>query len=289
MTNNNLSVVDEGSWLELMESLANEVDNNVADREKIVEAAELLLLNYPLREVASILSVTQGTVKRWIRETPSLARVIAEKKVLVSRWRLEQLDRQMLLALKKSAEILSLDAQEKIEYDEDGNELPSEKRTNVKLLGIQAQQSRYVIDTFMKNHPEVDVEQRGKAVTLSMDGEAMGTLVNILSDVGKKHGPTEIVYEVSSNTQNAQPLLDENGNPLFGEFMQLDMHSDGITCHICGKHFKHLITHVRTRHAVMEEDYCSIFMVDIDSIRKAEKSYDETEIVDEDDNIEEGE
>lgn len=263
----------EERWLSLIEELSSSVQGEEEFyQDKIIEAAEMFVLGFSIKDVADELQLTKNTIKTWLKKYPVLSHIIQEKVQLVRQWRIQELDRQFLKALRKSDEILSLNPVTELEYGEDGKVIPPSERVNVKLIGVQAQHARYIIDMYTKNHGGVEVSERGEGIRLSVSEDGLKHLSQMLSKKVEDSG-VEVVHVVDDVERRDEPYFDRLGNPIHGKFRELVIAEDGIVCHICGNHYKHFQTHLRLKHDIDAETYCDVFMLTVEDIKNAEKSF----------------
>jgi hypothetical protein len=80
-------------------------------------------------------------------------------------------------------------------------------------------------------------------------------------------GPVEAVVRVIDGSESG-PVLDQNGEPFYGDFGVLSKTDDGFQCHICGSRFVDLARHVHGKHDLDKETYEITFMLDAGALSK---------------------
>lgn len=257
------TAIDQEGWSAIIENLANEVGETVQERDNIVMAAECFVLGYSIRETAKKIGVTQQTVKGWLKQYPSLAHIIKNYRKLMIEWRIKEMDKQTLLALDFSRKLLLLDPTDE------------SKKTDGRLANVQAQQARYILDSFVKNHEgEIQIQQQGSGMNLQVSQDAMSLLMDKLSSfVEQRKEPLQVIYEVDTKKKEDTPVFDRNGNPFYGEMRKIHVNEDGMQCHICGNYYKNFRFHIMTHHDLEPDIYCNLFMISDIELDEVEKKY----------------
>lgn len=265
------SVDQDLSWQEIINDLVEQVaGENIDDiPEKVIKATELLLTGMPYYKVAQELGVTTTTVKTWVKKYPPMALVLQKGRPLLAKWRIAKLEQQYLMAIEKSREILEMDLYSS--DSEDGENFPT---PNAKLTGVVAQQVRFIIQQFTKVNNEISIKSDGESVTMSASGDALDYIAEKLAEHRDREEPVEATYRVidDKNTSDKYiPILDEHGEPFYGEMGILEINEDNkIQCHICGNYYKSLTTHLYGKHEVPPDVYELTFMLDEGAIQDAE-------------------
>jgi predicted transcriptional regulator len=257
------------SWQEIINDLVDQVaGEDVNDiPEKVISATELLLTGMPYYKVAQKLGVTTATVKNWIKKYPPMALVLQRGRPLLAKWRIAKLEQQYLMAIEKSQEILDMDL-----YSQDGEE--GVRAPNAKLTGVVAQQARFIIQQFTQVNNEISIKSDGESVTMAASGEALDYIAQKIAEHRDKEEPVEATYRVIDDKNTSEkyiPMLDEHGEPFYGEMGILDINEDNkIQCHICGNYYKSLTTHLYGKHEVPPDVYELTFMLEEGAIEDAE-------------------
>ena len=262
-----LTVDEELQWRDIVNRLVDQITGETVDDipDNVIKATELLLSGMPFHEVAKRIGVTTPTVKGWVKKYPPMAFVLKEGRQLLAKWRIAKLEQQYLAAIEKSQEILDMD----LYSDPD-----DERSVNSKLTGVVAQQARFIISQFTKVNEELSLTSDGTSVTLKASPEALDYIADRLVAHREKEEPIEATYRVidDKNTANKHiPLLDEKGQPFFGELGELKIDEEGhLQCHICGNYYTSLSAHLYTKHELPPDVYELSFMLEEGTIKDAE-------------------
>lgn len=264
---------DIESWLTIVDDLYDSLKAHDDMPDKVVQAAEMLVVGIPTYKIARELDVSTKTIRRWLSDYPQLAIAINSAKKNITRWRLSMLEGQFLLALKKSEEVLTTSArQESSEEDEVG------ETVNAKLLALQAQHARYIFSLFLGNKMDLNINIRDETPTMKAAKNALDYLAAKMIEAQTDDEPIEGVVRVIDVENPEGPLLNEDGNPHFGVLGKLDINKDGVLCHVCGKRFERLDIHIRVKERLSNEDYETIFMLSPGAIRESiERDNEQTE------------
>lgn len=235
------------NWRSIVEKLTEELTDDIPD--KVVRATELLLSGYPVGKAAKEVGVSADTVKSWIRKYPTVAHVLAEGRRNLQLWRMSQLEQQFVKAIGKSEEILDLSL--------------SDETVNPKLVGIVAQHARYIIGLYAGQQIDLNVKEKGDDPVLKAKADALDYLAQRLAEQPQSGEPITVSYEVvDERSANARPLLNENGDPAFGQLGLLDINDEGALCHICGKRMQLLGVHIAKEHTMRPKEYEDAFLLD---------------------------
>lgn len=265
---NNSSIGLDKEWTEILDGLIQELEAGDDLPDKVIQATELLLAGWPVYKVARKLGTTSETVRRWISKYPTMATVLANGRKLLSKWRMAKLEQQFLTAVERSQEIL--------EVGLDGfyrNELGELAPVNSKALTVIAAQARYMIGLFAGQKVDVQVTHELGNTVLKAREDALAYIAQRLAeqDANAELEPVEtIVRVIDAKVKSSGPVLDEDGNPPFGELGVLDRNDDGSLCHLCGKRFKSLARHIQTEHNTTTDEYELTYMLDDGLVRKAD-------------------
>ena len=246
-------IIDNDKWQSVIDSMTltlTEGDNP----DKIVSTAELLVSGWPLYKIGKELGVSTKTVRGWLQKYPKMTQAVAIAKSEISKWRMEQMERQFISAVEKSAEILAIDAT----YDPAPDAIP-ERVVNAKLLGIQAQHSRWILGLFFDNKLDININIRDESPTLRATRDALDYITEGINS--QEDEPIEGTIRVIDETNPGGPLVDENGDPYYGTLGRLDTNKDGIMCHICGKYFMRPDIHIRAKEGLSSDMYETVFML----------------------------
>lgn len=254
-----VGAINDIEWREIVNELVDQLSDGDVP-EKVVRATELMLSGVPNYQVAKMLNVDKATVKSWMVKYPMVAGIVQQGRSLLSKWRMARLEQQFMTAVDKSREILEMNV---LESDD------AEQKVNAKLVAIQAQQSRFIIEQFTKQIADTSVQSDSERVTLSASAGAMAYIANELAKHREANDPVETTFRVlDPATENNQPVLDEQGNPIYGEMGVLDRNADGTLCHICGKRYQKLVLHLSTVHTTPDDVYELTFMLEEGTVKK---------------------
>ena len=245
----------EASWTQIVDFLIENLnDEDLPD--SVMKAAELLLVGWPAYKVAKKVGVQTATIKKWVIRYPMIGKMLARSREMMSRWRMTQLNQQLSMAMDLSERVLTI-----AHEDEEDKEKP----LNIKLLGIQAQHARYVMNLFFDNNSKFDIAvvnlDASQNLNLQVAEDALKFLSSEVKETIEGSEPIEVHYRVI-DTNKEVPILKEDGTPHHGEFGKLDINSDGIQCHICGNRYKNLAIHVQTYHEMPADIYEVEFQLD---------------------------
>lgn len=259
------------TWQEIINDLVDQVaGEDINDiPEKVIQATELLLTGTPYYKVAQELGVTTATVKNWVKKYPPMALVLQKGRPLLAKWRIAKLEQQYLMAIQKSQEILEMDLYSGDSTTEDNVSVP-----NAKLTGVVAQQARFIIQQFTKVNNEISIKSDGESVTMSASGDALDYIAERIAEHREKDEPVEATYRVIDDKNTSEkyiPMLDEHGEPFYGEMGKLEINEDKkIQCHICGNYYTSLTTHLYGKHEVPPDVYELTFLLEEGAIEDAE-------------------
>ncbi len=247
---------DDAEWHDIVNHIVLQLDDNDLPQD-VVQAVEYHLAGFPTHEIAKKLGTTAAQVRRWFTKYPAVAKIIADNRNNLARWRLAKLDQQYLLAIKKSREIL--------EASLTGSPIDQ------KLAATVAQHARFIINLLIGQKLDIRVTHEVGQATLKATQNAMDYLAERLEEQRKNSDvePIEGVYRVIDSKFEEGPLLDEEGNPKFGELGKLDQNDEGYLCHICGKRIKYLASHIDHMHNLDDETYELTFMLEPGSLKDA--------------------
>lgn len=229
----------DDDWAEITDEIvACLVENEIPD--KVVRAAELLICGWPTHKVAKDVGVTSKTVKSWLEKYPPLRKAVALGKEKLVQWRLHKLEQQFILALRKSEDILTLDLED--------------DTVNSKLTATIAQHSRFIIQTFVGQKTDINI---------NVDTTAMRAKTDALDYIaGKLTGDSGPVIDAQAEEVNdSSPFLREDGDPLYGVMGELDKTDDGTLCHACGKRVRSLRNHVQM-HKLSATEYATLYLLE---------------------------
>lgn len=234
-------------WADIVDRMTDVIlTDNTDTPENVIRAAELTLAGFPKHEIAKKLSVSVRTVRNWFKKYPMVSFAIAEARKDLSLWRMQLLEKQLLLAMDKSQEVLTLDPKKTDDI-------------NVKLVGVQAQHARYIMSLFFGNKLDVNVHITHDTPTLKASQEALDYLLaRIEAEENTIEGVVRIIDE---KDDKSGPILDEEGNPHHGELGVLDIEDGKMLCHVCGNRYERLDIHIRTKEDMSDETYETLFML----------------------------
>lgn len=273
MSNNNLPISSDnnnalvplsaaGEWQTIVDNI---IDNLADDElpEDVLKATEYLICGWPTAKVAKRIGRKKETIRGWLTKYPQIAVAVNYGQRELQKWRLAQLEQQFLSAVETSQQILDL-GNENREIEEEVVPI------NPKVLAIKAQQARFIISLFAGQKMDIKVKSPSdetpllKAKTNALDYLAKRIATELDDTITAK---PEVTYRViDSKTDATGPMLDENGNPYYGELGKFDENEDGIICHICGERQKKLYPHVTRHHKMSAREYEMIFMLDKGSL-----------------------
>lgn len=236
---------NDPDWVEIVEKIFNELDAEDLP-EPVIRSLEYLLSGYSIPETAREVGVRPETIRSWIKRYPTINLALARGKPLLSRWRLNQLDRQFLMAIKKSEDILSIDLHS--------------PGVDPKILSALGNHVRHILGMIQGAKIDVTVTHEMGETVLSARQEALDYLSQKMAQmVQEQDPPIETIVRVI-NPDQSPPFLDAQGNPNYGELGKLDTNESGACCHICGKRYKNLAAHVY-RHQVTVEEYETTYLL----------------------------
>lgn len=244
-------------WTSIIEQLYETLSAIDGMPDKVISAAEMMVANWPIYKIAKELDVSTKTVRGWLTQYPQLAMAVADARQDMGKWRMEQLEQQFLLALKKSEEILTTSVVNAQSSEED----TVKETVNAKLLGIQAQHSRYLIDLFVGNKFDLNINIREDTPVLKATQSALDYIITKLKQSEPDDEPIEGIVRVIDPHEKEGPVLEPDGKPRYGEFGKIDVNEEGMLCHICGKRYARLDIHIRTREGYSNESYETLFML----------------------------
>lgn len=254
---NELAVFDptqDKQWSQIVEKIIHDIDakdENIP--EKVIKAVECLLTGFSLTDTAKYLEVHPRTIKRWITRYPIIPKVLADHQTSLAKWRMAQLERQLLKALECSEKLLSIDP-------------AKAENINTKVLAAQAMHSRFIINLFTGQKIDVHVTHDiADDLKLKASQGAMEYIASRTAELIKQTGDEEII-DGTFRIESHEPLQTETGEPNFGKMGVLDVDTNGTLCHICGKRFKYLRTHVQFIHDLNPSDYEIIYMLEPGSL-----------------------
>lgn len=247
-------------WNEIVDNIVDGLSDDLPD--KVIQATEYLLAGWPTYKVAKELRTSTSVIKGWLEKYPSMAVAVANGRKLLQKWRMSKLEQQFALALNKSEEILNIDLKS-TEYSS-------------KLVAAIGLQSRYVIGLFAGQQVDVNVNMSDNSPLLKAKADALDYLAGRMSQLSNNTSEViEATYQIVGDPKELNvPMLDPEGNPPFGELGILDTNEDGSICHMCGKRFKNLNTHVSMSHKITIQDYEMTYMLLIGSVKQAGKQDD---------------
>ena len=246
---------EQESWADIVEKITDSLSEEDAP-EDVVRATELLLAGFPHGEVAKKLGVKRQTIRAWLNKYPVLATTLADNRKLLSKWRLAQLEQLFLTAIDRSREILEtgLDG-----HGADGTQV------DPKVLTVIAAQARYFIGIFAAQQQSLTVTHELGETVMKAQENALDYLAQKLQAQARNadQEPIEAVYRIiDPRIDSAGPVLDEKGNPFYGEFGVVDKNQDGTLCSICGKRMKNMTAHLQSSHSITIAAYEATFMLE---------------------------
>lgn len=268
MTDNDKAITtvnQDADWQDIINELVEQLTGEDLP-DKVVRATELMLAGYPTYKVAKKLYVTTQTIRRWLSTYPAMSAVIAKGRAALSQWRMQKLEQQFMSAVERSEEILNIPLDGVMDdYGGDGI------KVDPKVLTVVAAQSRYIIGLFAGQKIDIDVHHDYSDATIKAKQDALQYLADqLLSQQAKAlDEPIETTFRViDSKSDDSGPMLDEDGNPPFGEFGIMDTDEDGTMCHICGRRYKSLQKHVLTAHNLSTSEYEELYMIEPGTLYK---------------------
>lgn len=274
MTSNAIIPVPDQDWADIVNKLVEEiVDEDIP--EDVVKATEMLLVGFPLPEVAAEIDVETRTIRKWLTTYPIMAATVANGRVLLSKWRMSKLEQQFLKAVNRSEQILDLSLGGAY-LDDAGNQ----HFVDPKVLTVVAAQSRYIMGLFAGQRQDVQITHEFGDTVLKAQEEALDYIATQLQ--GQQDGviidAIETTVRVVDDKIETGPMLDPDGGPPHGSLGEFDINDQGVQCHICGNRYKALHNHLYSKHNTSTKDYEMIYMLDQGSVRatKIEEVKDDT-------------
>jgi hypothetical protein len=241
-------------WQEIIESILDDLladEGGTALPNDVIQAAELLIAGYPTVDVARKLGVKRDTVRSWLTRYPKIAKVVRYGQIQLHRWRMAQLERQFITAAQKSEELLN------IPFDGEG--------VDPKILSALGLHIRYVIGLFAGQKIDLKITNPAEDTSKTLKGEenALDYIAGKLAERQIKKEAVEGEYRIVDAKQLQRgPLLDENGDPVFGSLGVLDRNEEGTICHVCGERMRQLQLHIHTSHKMSSREYELVFMLE---------------------------
>lgn len=210
----------------------------------VVRATELLINGLPIYKVAREIQVNPKTVKSWLEKYPVMKQAVTEGRQLITFWRLSQIEGQFVDAIEVSKRVLNAD----LERCGDGP-------VNSKLLGIQAQHARYILDLFFKNNIQNLIININKPADEDKVLKARKDALDYLADRLKS----------SEDIEDASFI--EIHSPEFGHFGSLTVVDNKVQCHLCGQFFSDLINHIG-EHGLEQAEYEMRYILQVGELNK---------------------
>ena len=265
MTSNSLVPVPDEEWGEIVNKLVEEV-NDQDYPDKVVRATEMMVVGFPLPEIAEEIGTETRTIRRWLTKYPVMAATVANGRALLSKWRMSKLEQQFLKAVNRSEQVLDLSLSGSY-YDDAGEQ----HFVDPKVLTVVAAQSRYVIGLFAGQRMDVQVTHELGDTVLKAQSDALDYIADKLQDQqdGVVIDAVETTYRVLDDKVETGPMLNSDGSAPHGEIGQLNINEDGTQCHICGNRYKALHSHLYGKHNTSTKDYETVYMLDQGAVRAA--------------------
>jgi len=264
-----------GEWQEIIDQVVSGImGKGEIIPEDVIKAAEYLICGWPTYKVAKRLNRSPSTIRGWLTNYPEVTAAIYQGQRELHRWRMSRLEQQFLSAVEASQRILDVGTEHdrprpmaQGEEDEDFEPVP----INTKLLAIQAQQARYIISLFAGQKMDVQIEgPEERKPALKAEQDALDYIVGAIKE--ELH-TIDAVQETTFRIKDAQvgvsgPMLDDKGNPFYGELGEVDTNPEGTLCHVCGKRVPKLYMHVTNGHKMKERMYEITFMLDRGTLKE---------------------
>jgi len=253
-------------WSEIVDKLIDTINEDEDIPEDVVEATELLLVGFPLSQVAEEIGVQAKTIRKWISKYPVMAATLASGREMLTQWRMARLEQQFLKAVNRSDQILDLSLSGSY-YDAEGKE----HYVDPKVLSVVAAQSRYVIGLFSGQKLDVKVTHELGNTVLKAQSDALDYIVDKLGEqsAGQVIDAVETTYRVIDEKIEDGPVLNSDGSSLYGEMGVLDTNEHGSLCHICGNRYKSLHSHLYSKHNMSTKDYEIVYLLEQGAVRAA--------------------
>jgi len=260
--NKDLAIREDADWNTLVSALIDEMDTQDMP-DKVITATELLLCGYPTTKVAKEIGVTSQTVRNWLSSYPIMSDIIARGKPLLAQWRMSKLEQQFFKAINRSEDILGVSLS--------GIDTKTGEKVDAKILTVVAAQARYIIGLFAGQQSNVNVRHELDDSLLLAHTDALDYITLQMKKHREANEPIDaIVRVIDAKVDNTAPMLDENGDALYGKLGEIDKTEDGILCHVCGKRLRGFSAHISTAHTMTADDYELIFALPTNLLSKAE-------------------
>lgn len=230
------------SWQDIADLIWEQIDRDedLQFPDEVMQAVELLLSGEPRYKVAKKLGVSSRTVKNWLEKYTVARSALLMGQKLLSRWRMAKLEQQFLDAIEVSREVLTAD--------------PGEEQTNVKLLGVQAQHARWLIEKMLD--PKI------QSVVFN---------INTKEDDGIYKARKEALDYLATKIETIDAEFSSvSDGPEHGHYGVISRKGDQAQCHICGTYVDNLLAHVEKEHNITSEEYEVDFKLQYGSLRKWE-------------------
>lgn len=248
----------DAEWADIVNQIVDTLrDGDHPD--DVVLAAEYMIAGWPTYKISKKLDVSKLTIRRWLTKYPSMAAAVSYGRKMMSAWRMARLEQQFLSATERSQEILDLD------LDAEG--------VNVKLVGLLAQHSRFIISLFAGQKVDIDINVNHNNPVLKAREDALDYIAKAVADNRENADdePIEAIFTVVDHKEESGPVIDEEGEPFHGEMGVLDIDEEGVLCHICGERFRYLSLHIRKKHNLSNDAYEITFMLDRNTVSDSAK------------------
>jgi hypothetical protein len=230
---------------------------------KAIKVMEYLISGYPMTKAADAAEITTKTIRRWLVKYPELVEAIRRGQENLSRWRMSKLEQQFLDAVDFSADLLSGEA----------------NMSDPKVLGIRALQARYIIDLFtgkIKDLHLTQITNTTNVIPESIELKASQSALDYIASQAKIQTDDNVVdreFSIAVEKPKATaPLLDEDGEPFYGEYGVLDSNESGTLCHICGTRSSKLQAHIAAEHGLSPRAYENMYSLKPNEVKKSDSS-----------------
>lgn len=245
--------IEDVSWEDVVSSFGSDLEQLP---EEDVEACSYIISGYSIPEAAKEVGITPKTLRRHIKDSPVMQKVIQHKGKLVQEYLLNEFRRQMRIAIDRSKDYI----------EKDVRVLTRElNRDQIGLLKDQIKHSRWVIEKFEAMLASNPLE--GLSITNPGDG-TLNVQFNVNTE--NKEALDYVVSQMDkekSEDLDTMPRFDEEGKPPYGEFGDMDINQEGMwVCHICGSEYspgKSFFSHLSGKHKMSKDRYAEIYDVSL--------------------------
>jgi len=245
-------------WHEIIDRIVDELEaEDIPD--EVIKAAEYLICGWPTYKVAQRLGTKPDIIRGYLSKYPRMAVAVHYGQRELQRWRMAQLEMQFLSAVEASQDILNLGTEHHRVHNLEG--------ADPKVLALKAQQARFIISLFAGQKVDLKVRSpeddrpalKAQQDALDYIADKVSARLESIEALPEKVETTYRVHDVKTGKHG--PMLDEHGDPSFGELGVINTNEEGTLCHVCGDRVGKLRLHVTKGHKMTDREYELVFML----------------------------